>query len=105
MNDLASVNLTLEQSRQQLEHLDKLLQDPAWKFFKNEILQARKTGMEREVAGMNVATMEDVARFNKMQGRIAELTILPHILEGIRNDLYNGVQKLQDQLEGQDDDN
>ena len=96
------LDLSYEAARARLQEMDDLLEHPAWKFFVNEIAAPRKRAFEHALQTMSITTQEDVAAYNKAQGRLIELSDLPRILEGIRNDLYEGVKKLQDKLEGQD---
>lgn len=93
------VHLNYEEARAQLTKIDELVNSPAWRFFVDHILAARLEHFDAMLKSMQVNSLESVAYYNKVQGRATELSDLPAIMEGIRNELYEEVKKLQDQLE------
>lgn len=103
MRDELELDLSYEDARMRLKQMDDLLDNPAWRFFLTEIVQARKLNFERMLHTMRVTSMEEVASYNNIQGRLTEITDLPRILEGIRNTLYEELKKLQDQLSDGED--
>ena len=92
------IDLTYEEAREQKEQLDLFFKHPAKEFFFNFLLVRRK-GFENQLIGSRVATMEDLADYNQLQGRVSELHLIPSMLEQLHKDLTEIVHVNQQQME------
>lgn len=96
------LDLTYEEARETLANIDSLLDSKGWVFL-TEFLGERAAGLERLLSRHRIRTQEDIADYNKLQGRVEELLAIVPTLGAVRSDIQEAIHKMQDQMAEQEE--
>lgn len=91
------VELSYEETREQKEMLEQLLEHPAWKFITG-LLEMRANARERELVRVCPNSMETMVAFAQIRGGVDELRLVPVMVQQIYSDMQTHLYKMQEEM-------
>lgn len=92
--------LSYEEAREIKEALEAMLDSPGWEFTR-QFIASRTSIRAAELINYRIESVEQIARYNRLQGELEEIARFPDVIAHYLSDLTSEVRKLQDEAQAE----